>query len=112
MKLLLDANLSRRLAARLRSLYAEIIHVSELGMGQDADEAIWRFAGPSGYVIISADADFRERALTFGPPPKVIWLSKWTHPTRDAERLLRDEAIRITEFRDSPNAALLVLEKR
>ncbi|MBL8290381.1 MAG: hypothetical protein JNN08_01020 [Bryobacterales bacterium] len=52
---------------------------------------------------MSADADFYELATTLGPPPKVVWLRRWTHPTRDAEFVLRREAIRLTEFAADPN---------
>ncbi len=47
-------------------------------------------------------------ATTIGPPPKVVWLRRWMHPTRDAERVLRREAIRITEFAAGPELGILV----
>jgi hypothetical protein len=38
---------------------------------------------------VTADSDFYELATTIGPPPKVVWLGRWTHPTRDGEMVLR-----------------------
>jgi hypothetical protein len=40
-----------------------------------------------------------------------VWLRRWTHPARDAERVLRREAIRITEFPADPELGLLVLDR-
>ena len=60
---------------------------------------------------VSTDTDLYELATTIGPPPKVVWLRRWAHPTRDAERVLRREAIRITEFAADPELAVLVLDR-
>jgi hypothetical protein len=42
---------------------------------------------------------------------QVVWLRRWTHPTRDAERVLRREAIRMTEFAADPELAVLILDR-
>ena len=63
------------------------------------------------FVIVSADSDFYELATTIGPPLKVGWRRHWTHPTEDAERLLRREAIRIREFAADPELGVLVLDR-
>ena len=60
---------------------------------------------------MTADSDFYELAMTIGPPPKVVWLRRRTHPTVDGERVLRREAIRITEFAADPELAVLVLDR-
>ena len=70
------------------------------------------FAQASGFIIVTADADFYELAAAMGPPPKVIWLRRWTHPTRDAELVLRRDAIRITEFAADSTIGLLVLDRQ
>jgi predicted nuclease of predicted toxin-antitoxin system len=62
-------------------------------------------------VIVSTDSDFYELATTIGPPPKVVWLRRWTHPTRDAEWVFRREAIRITEFSTDPELSVLTLDR-
>jgi predicted nuclease of predicted toxin-antitoxin system len=80
-------------------------------MLQAPDSDIWALAKLSGLTIVTTDADFFEMATTLGPPPKVIWLRRWTHPTRDAEAILRREAIRIAEFASNTDAAFLVLDK-
>jgi predicted nuclease of predicted toxin-antitoxin system len=110
-KLLLDENLSRKLVVRLAELYPQSCHVAEIGLLACDDRDIWNFAKENGFVVVSTDSDFYELAMTLGPPPKVVWLRRWTHPTRDAEQLLRREAIRITEFAADPELGFLVLER-
>ena len=94
MKLLFDENLSRKLVIRLAELYPESAHVAEADLLESPDREIWEFAKAQDFVIVSTDSDFYELATTIGPPPKVVWLRRWKHPTRDAERVLRREAIR------------------
>jgi hypothetical protein len=50
--------------------------------------------------------------LRRGRLAKIIWLRRWTHPTRDAEFVLRRDAIRITEFTGDPTLGLLVLDRQ
>ena len=62
-------------------------------------------------MIVTADADFYELATTLGPPPKVVWLRRWTHPTRDAEFVLRRDAIRLTTSLRILDLGILVLDR-
>jgi predicted nuclease of predicted toxin-antitoxin system len=103
-KLLFDENLSRKLVDRLAELYPDSIHVAQAGLIKSPDRAIWEFAKAGNFVIVSTDTDLYELAVTIGPPPKVVWLRRWAHPTRDAERVLRREAIRITDFAANPGS--------
>ena len=110
MKLLFDENLSRKLVMRLAELYSHSAHVADADLLERPDLEIWEFAKAGDFIIVTTDSDFYELAATVGPPPKVVWLRRWTHPTRDAERVLRREAIRITEFAADPELAVLVLD--
>ena len=58
MKLLVDANLSPTVAARLTEAGYSATHVRDHGLLSASDEAIAVFATTSGYVIVSADSDF------------------------------------------------------
>jgi predicted nuclease of predicted toxin-antitoxin system len=111
-KLLFDENLSRKLAVRLAELYPGSKHISDVGLLQSMDTVIWAYAKANGFMIVTSDADFFDFAANFGPPPKVIWLRRWDHPTKDAEALLRREAIRITEFAAHSELGISVLDKR
>jgi predicted nuclease of predicted toxin-antitoxin system len=60
---------------------------------------------------VTADPDFYEIATTIGPPSKLAWRRRWTHPTRDGNLVLRREAIRITSFAADPELSVLVLDR-
>nr|MDT0660966.1 DUF5615 family PIN-like protein [Micromonospora sp. DSM 115978] len=63
MKLLIDANLSPRIAARLAEAGHEASHVMDHGLLSASDEKIAVFAVAGNYVIVSADSagDHRSR---------------------------------------------------
>lgn len=109
--LLFDENLSRKLSARLSELYPGSAHVAEFDLLERSDREIWDFARKRGFVIVTADADFYELATVGGPPPKVVWLRRWSHPTRDVEFVLRRGAMRITEFACDPTLGILLLDR-
>ena len=75
------------------------------------DSAVWAYAKAGGFVIVTADSDFFEITTALGPPPQVIWLRRWSHPTRDAEQILRREAVRIANFLADSEAGILVLDR-
>jgi predicted nuclease of predicted toxin-antitoxin system len=108
-KLLLDENLSRRLIPRIIDLFPGSSHVSTFGLIRTPDLAVWEFAKANGFAVVTADADFYELATTKGPPPKVIWLRGCDYPTAVAEELIRSQAIRISEFEEEPETAVLIL---
>jgi len=111
-KLLFDENLSRKLVSRLVDLYPGAMHVAEAGLIESPDREVWEFAKANVCVIVSTDSDFYELATAIGPPPKVIWLRHWTHPTNDVEDLLQRNAIRITDFERDPELGVLILDKK
>lgn len=60
MKLLLDANLSPRLADLLNKRRVESVHVREHGLQHADDDSIFDFAAKDDYVLVSEDTDFGE----------------------------------------------------
>jgi len=108
-KLLFDENLSRRLVVRLADLFPGSSHVLLESLAENPDASVWEYAKGQGFAIVTADADFYELSTTFGPPPKVIWLRGCDYPTAVAERLLRGQAIRVMEFLEDPDGAVLIL---
>jgi len=111
LKLLLDENLSRRLVPRIADLFPDSSHVEKEGLIQVPDPAVWEYARFNGYAIVTADADFYELATTRGIPPKVIWLRGCDYPTSVAEELTRGQAIRIAEFIEDTERAVLILRR-
>jgi predicted nuclease of predicted toxin-antitoxin system len=108
-KLLFDENLSRKLVKQLSDLFPGSSHLFFEGLLTASDIKVWEYARTHGYVIITADADFYEMAMTLGAPPKVIWLRECDYPTQTASRLIRDHIIRILEFAKDADQALLIL---
>lgn len=74
MKLLLDENLSRRLAPLLQSIFPNSSHVSLVGLERADDSAVWSFAKSNGFVIVSKDDDFHAMNVLHGHPPRLIRL--------------------------------------
>jgi len=98
MKLLFDQNLSPRLTSLLADIYAESVHVREIGLRDADDLVIWEYAKASGFAIVSKDSDFQQRSLLHGAPPKFIWLRVGNCTVQKIERLLRTYSTAIHTF--------------
>lgn len=109
MRLLFDENLSFRLPRLQADVYPGSAHVREVGLKGADDEPIWRYAAAHGFLITSKDADFFQRSLVYGPPPKVIWLRVGNGPTRAIAALLRQRRDIVRRFHEDPDSALLPL---
>jgi predicted nuclease of predicted toxin-antitoxin system len=80
-QLLIDANLSPRVAAKLRDAGHDAVHVADVGLLSASDEAILAHAVASHQVVVSADTDFGELLAVSGATrPSVVLL-------RSADRL-------------------------
>jgi len=108
-KLLLDENLSPRLAELLAPDYPGSVHVRSVGLRGADDARVWEHARDQGFAIASKDGDFRQRSFLQGAPPKVIWLEVGNAGTDAIADLLRRERSRVDAFDRHPEASLLVL---
>jgi predicted nuclease of predicted toxin-antitoxin system len=57
----------------------------------------------------SKDADFHQRGLLLGAPPKVIWIRQGTCSVADTADLLRERFIAVECFHAIEEAAFLAL---
>jgi predicted nuclease of predicted toxin-antitoxin system len=73
-RFLLDTQLPKALARKLRNAGHEVEHVLELAMGQSPDNDLWQYAIEHQAVIVSKDEDFADWVLAGRPGPAVIWL--------------------------------------
>ncbi len=110
MKLLLDANISRRLIPRISEIFPDSSHVALLGLGEATDEEIWRYAVDQGFVIVSKDEDFHQRALVSGSPPKLIWVRLGNCTTSDIEQAIHGGHDTIMAFLEDETASFLTLD--
>ncbi len=90
MKLLLDENISPRLADSLADLFPASLHIHALGLAQANDTTIWQYAGQHGYAVLSKDSDFYHASMIRGHPPKLIWVRLGNCSTSDIEKALRN----------------------
>lgn len=88
MRLLLDQNISFRLAARLADNFGETEHVRHLGLEDEDDRVIWQYARDSGHVIVTFDSDFYDLSVVWGAPPKIVWLRSSDQTSANVERML------------------------
>jgi len=109
MKLLFDQNLSDRLVNLLAAEFPDSKHVRHFSMQSAEDWEVWAFAASNGFAIASKDADFNQRALVQGPPPKVVWLRIGNASTDRIETILRKNLPDLETFDRDPIAGVLVL---
>ena len=110
MKLLLDANLSPLLAARMQTLFPGSMHVRRIGaLGMD-DDLIWEHARRNDFTIVSKDSDFYYKSALLGAPPKIVWLKVRNATTAEILNLLVRSADIIRDFQSEEILAFLVLE--
>jgi len=109
MKLLFDENLSFRLCSLLADLFPDSDQVRNLGLDQSDDRTIWRYAGSSGFVLVTLDSDFADIAALLGPPPKVIWLRCGNQTNQTIEGILRNHFQTIAAFEVDTTANCLEL---
>lgn len=89
MKLLLDANISRRLTVKLKLHFEVCIHVDNIGISVPAkDIEIWNCALNNNFIIVTNDNDFLNLAEVKGFPPKVILLRTGNQSNNFIEEIL------------------------
>ena len=109
MRLLFDENLSFRLPRALGDVYPSSEHVRDIGLKGEEDARIWAYAAERGFVVVSKDADFFQRSVTYGAPPKVVWLRVGNASTARVEALLRDRLAVVRTFVEDPETTFLAL---
>lgn len=112
MKLLLDENLSPRLASSVADLFPGTVHVRDRGLSRSPDNEIWDFAAANDFTIVSKDSDFDELCALRGAPPKLVWLQVGNCATAEIETILRRFALAIVDFVKHPQDRCLVLKRR
>lgn len=57
MKLLLDQNLSFRIASELQDIFPGTTHIKNLKLETSSDEEIWNYAKDNSFIIVTKDSD-------------------------------------------------------
>jgi predicted nuclease of predicted toxin-antitoxin system len=108
-KLLLDENLSDRIINRIIDLYPNSEHVKTLSLTNTDDSVIWEYAKANDFVIVSKDADFHQRSLLYGHPPKFVYLRIGNSSTSKIIQILRENFDTIVQFEESDTESILLL---
>ena len=111
MKLLFDENLSPKLPQLLRSQFPGSAHVRDCGLKGGTDQAIWEYARTNGFTLVSKDSDFRQRSLSAGAPPKLVWLCLGNCTRNDLLDLLLKHEDDIRSLESSSELVLLLPPK-
>ncbi len=98
----------RRLVEALADVYPGSEHVLGLGFGGAGDGVVWEYAKAHGLTIVSKDADFYERSMRVGAPPKVIWLRLGNCSTAAVEMLLRNSEQALIRFEGSEESCFML----
>jgi predicted nuclease of predicted toxin-antitoxin system len=109
LKLLVDENLPPRLVQDLADLFPSSSHVNTAGLSGAPDEIIWEFAKAHGFTFLTKDKDFANLSIVWGAPPKVVLLQIGNCSTADGIRIVRNSAIRLSDFEIDPTRSLLIL---
>jgi predicted nuclease of predicted toxin-antitoxin system len=109
LKLLFDQNLSPRLEGLLEDSYPGSKHVHTLFLDRAPDELIWEYALQEDFLIVTKDADFSDRSVLRGFPPKVIWLRLGNCTTGQIEDILRRHHEEIKALAEDSQAGVLSL---
>jgi predicted nuclease of predicted toxin-antitoxin system len=108
MKLLLDANISWRLTAKLQIHFTDCFHVDRAGLSIPAKDAeIWNHALINDLIIVTNDDDFLNLANARGFPPKVVLLRTGNQSTDYIGELLIKHKNDIEALYKSPDYGFL-----
>jgi predicted nuclease of predicted toxin-antitoxin system len=88
MKLLFDQNISFRITKKLKSYFADCLHVSDCKLSDCEDQKIWEYAKENNCVIVTFDSDFYDISIINGHPPKIIWIRTGNVTTPEIAQLI------------------------
>ena len=108
--LLLDENLSPKLAARLSEYFPDTIHVLHVKLDNSPDMEIWRYAKEKQLTIVSKDKDFVAFAQQHGHPPKLIRLRTGNVRIGQIEQVLLKNQTLIYEFINYSHESYLIID--
>ncbi|MFK7946003.1 MAG: DUF5615 family PIN-like protein [Saprospiraceae bacterium] len=108
MRLLLDANLSWRLAKTLSDVFYYIVHVDKVDLPVPAkDMEIWEYAKKHDLMIVTNDEDYYYLLSQKGFPPKVILLRMGNQSTKEITKVLTKHQQEILDLYETEDYGLL-----
>jgi predicted nuclease of predicted toxin-antitoxin system len=113
MRLLIDENLSPRVARLLREAGHDATHVTEVGLGNTDDVEILDAAADGARAIVTADTDFGALLAARGTSsPSVVMLRSSDHLTPDEQaRLVLAVLVRVGDDLEQGAIASVTTER-
>jgi predicted nuclease of predicted toxin-antitoxin system len=108
MTLLFDQNSSFRVTKKLKVVYPDVVHVTDVGLKDASDFEIWKYVGQHSCCIVTFDADFYNLVSLYGSPPKVIWLRTGNTTSSELIQLFETKQSAIQAFLDDSVTELLI----
>ncbi len=109
MKLLLDENLSPKVINRLNDRFSGSLHVEEIGLGNETDYSIWKYALKNDFIIVTKDTDFNDLSIIHGFPPYLIWIKRGNCSTEDIFNLIQQNVDLIQAFYEKGDHGIMTL---
>lgn len=109
MRLLADEKLPPRLVRDLADLFPDSSHINSAGLASATDNLVWKYAKSHGLTLITKDKDFASLSIALGAPPKVILLQTGNCSAAKLIEIIRNNAIRFSDFENDTNRSLLIL---
>ncbi|MEP6604074.1 MAG: DUF5615 family PIN-like protein [Spartobacteria bacterium] len=110
MKLLVDAQLPRRLARSLTAMGHDAIHTLDLPRGNETpDDELLAICAREDRVLVSKDLEFADSFLLNRRPSRLLLVTTGNIRNADIEELIREYLPRITETLGTP--ALVELDR-
>jgi predicted nuclease of predicted toxin-antitoxin system len=109
LKLLVDENLPPRLVHDLADLLPDSAHVSSLGFGSAPRYCHLGVRKGAWVAFLTKDKDFANLSIAWGAPPKVILLQTGNCSTTRLIEIIRNNAIRFSDFEGETRRSLLIL---
>lgn len=108
MRLLLDANLSWRVAKNLSDAFYYIVHVEKTDLPIPAkDVEIWEYARKHDLMIVTNDEDYYYLLLQKGFPPKIVLLKMGNQSTKQIVEILTKHKQDMHDLYESKEHGLL-----
>ena len=88
MRLLVDENVSWRLAAYFRPQCEAVLHMRAIGLDESPDTSIWRCARQHGYNLLTKGEAFARPVLVETFPPRLVALQNAQVPVKALAKFL------------------------
>ncbi len=111
MKVIVDNNLSHRIASFLEKTFKGSAHVEKFGLDENTEDwQIWTFAKQNTFTILTKDNDFEAMSRLFGCPPKVIQLACGNKSTSEIISILTKSISAVHTFIEDDENCLMYLQ--